>query len=116
MKKIYYSDKVRLKIVHKNSIHGPMIMLRMQENHWYGWVITEELDIEVKYYWGYIPGDSHFGGCLRMSYAMGGYCETWPPDIFNLEERAARFAKEYFEKKREQLKTQKVIKKQLNSL
>lgn len=116
MKTIYYSNKVRMRVLNKKDVAGKYFGLRIQERGWFFWTTIERLDIEIKNYWGHIPGDRCFGGCLRIGYAYGGYREVWPPDIFDLKKRVTEFMKEYFEKKREQLQTQKVIQKQINSL
>lgn len=116
MKYIYHSDKLRLKISERKRFGKPLIELNIQERGWLFWKTIEKLDIEVEYYWGYIPGSPHFGGCLRTSYRYGGYCETWPPDIFDLKKRANEYMAEYFEKNKERLLVDRAVKKQLESI
>lgn len=117
MKKIYHSDKLRLKISKRKDFIGTkLIVLKVQEKRWLFWVTVESLDIEIENYWGYIPGHELFGGCLRMSYAMGGYLEVWPPDIFNLKKRADEFMAEYYEKNKQRLVAERAMQKQIQSV
>lgn len=59
------------------------------------WVTKKKIDIHVEYYWGYIPGDRVFGRHMINSDSCGNVLETWPPDIFNLDNRMSELAAEY---------------------
>lgn len=115
MKYIYHTDRLRLKIIEKKRFGKPLIELKIQEKKWLFWNTVESLDITVKYYWGYMPGDRRFGGCLR-AYATGQHYEVWPPDIFDLKKRANEYMAEYFEKNKKRLLCGRAIKKQLESI